>query len=161
MVGMKAATLHELKKQMEGLDAEALLAFCLRLAKFKKDNKELLTYLLYEAEDESGYVAHVKSDVDELFDALAKDNNLYFLKKSIRKILRFVNKQIKYSGNKQTELELRIHFCLQLKNSGIKFQKNPVLVNLYNQQIKKIHAALTKLPEDLQFDYQRAIQDLS
>lgn len=158
---MKAASLHDIKKEMERLDAEALLAFCLRLAKFKKDNKELLTYLLYEADDESGYVAHVKSDMDELFDALVKDNNLYYLKKSIRKILRLVNKQIKYSGNKQTELELRVHFCLRLKNSGIKFQKNPVLVNLYNQQIKKILAALTKLPEDLQFDYQRSIQELT
>lgn len=157
---MNAATLHELKKEMERLDAEALTAFCLRLARFKKDNKELLTYLLYEAEDESGYVAHVKSDIDELFEALPKDNNLYFLKKSIRKILRLVNKQIKYSGNKQTELELRIHFCQSLKNSGIKFQKNPVLVNLYSQQIKKIHAALAKLPEDLQFDYQRSIKQL-
>jgi hypothetical protein len=158
---MKAASLHEIKKEMERLDADALLAFCLRLAKFKKDNKELLTYLLYEAEDEAGYVAHVKTDMGELFDALATDNNLYFLKKSIRKILRFVNKQIKYSGIKQTELELRVHFCTRLKNSGIKFQKNPVLVNLYNQQIKKIHAALAKLPEDLQFDYQRAVQQLT
>src|SRR5882757_4084742 len=158
---MKAASLHEIKKEMERLDADALLAFCLRLAKFKKDNKELLTYLLYEAEDESGYATHVKSDMDELFDALAKDNNLYFLKKSIRKILRLVNKQIRYSGNKQTELELRVHFCTRLRNSGIKFQKNPVLVNLYNQQIKKIHMALSKLPEDLQFDYQRAVQQLT
>ncbi len=157
---MKAATVHELKKEMERLDADALLAFCLRLAKFKKDNKELLTYLLYEAEDENSYVSHVKTDVDDLFDALPKDNNLYFLKKSIRKILRLVNKQIKYSGVKQTELELRVHFCSSLKNSGIKFQKNPVLVNLYNQQIKKIHAALTKLPEDLQFDYERAVKQL-
>ncbi len=157
---MKAATLHEIKKEMERLDADALVAFCLRLAKFKKDNKELLTYLLYEAEDEDGYVSHVKSDIDELFDALAKDNNLYFLKKSIRKILRLTNKQIKYSGNKKTELELRIHFCQRLKDSGIKFQKNPVLVNLYGQQIKKIRAGLSRLPEDLQFDYQRSVQGL-
>jgi hypothetical protein len=158
---MKAASVHELKKEMQRLEAEALLALCMRLAKFKNDNKELLTYLLYEADDEPGYVSHVRADMDQLFDALVVDNNLYFLKKSIRKILRLINKQIRYSRVKQTEAELRIHFCTRLKNSGIKYHRNPVLLNLYNQQIKKIHTVVGKLPEDLQFDYQRALQQLS
>jgi hypothetical protein len=158
---MKAASLHEIKKEMERLGPEELLAFCLRLAKFKKDNKELLTYLLYESDNEGAYVAHVKEDIDDLFNELPVGNNLYYLKKSLRKILRLTNKQIKYSGAKQTEVELRIYFCTRLKNSGIKFHKSPVLVNLYNQQLKKIQAAMSKLPEDLQFDYQRALQQLA
>ncbi len=157
---MKAATIHEIKKELEHRDADAMLLLLLRLAKFKNDNKELLTYLLYEAEDEAGFVAHVKADVDDLFDALDAGNNLYYLKKSIRKILRIVNKQVRYSGNKQTEVELRVHFCSRLQNSGIKFQKNPVLVNMYAQQLKKIHAALLKLPEDIQFDFKRAVDQL-
>lgn len=158
---MKAATIHEIKKELEHQDADAMLLLLLRLAKFKNDNKELLTYLLYEAEDEAGFVAHIKADVDDLFGALDAGNNLYYLKKSIRKILRIVNKQVRYSGNKQTEVELRVHFCSQLKSSGIQFQKNPVLVNMYAQQLKKIHAALTKLPEDIQFDFRRVVDQLN
>jgi hypothetical protein len=52
---MKAASIHELKKELLHLDEKSLVATCLRLARYKKDNKELMTYLLFEAHDEEGY----------------------------------------------------------------------------------------------------------
>ena len=39
---MKAATIVTLKKELETLDAEHLKSLCLRLARFKIENKELL-----------------------------------------------------------------------------------------------------------------------
>ena len=157
---MKAASINEIKKELDKLDADKLLELTLRLARYKKDNKELLTYLLFEADDEAAYVENVKGEIDLQFSELPK-GSLYIFKKSLRKILRMANKQIRYSGSKQSELELRIHFCTLLKNSGIRLDKSPVLLNLYQQQLKKIQSTLTKLPEDLQFDYQRAIERLS
>ena len=157
---MKASSVHEIKKELDKLDADRLLELCLRLARYKKENKELLTYLLFEADDEATYVENIKRELDEQFVALPK-GNLYFFKKSLRKVLRMANKQIRYSGIKQSELEVRIHFCTLLKNSGIRMDKSPVLLNLYQQQLKKIHATVIKLPEDLQFDYQSAIEELS
>ena len=156
---MKAASLAEIKKELLRLESHTLLELCMRLGKYKKDNKELLTYLLFEADDEPAYVENVKDEIDDQFDALP-GGNLYFVKKSLRKILRMTNKQIRYSGVKQSELELRIHFCTRLKNSGIRLDRSPVLLNLYQQQLKKINLALAKLPEDLQFDYQRAVRNL-
>jgi hypothetical protein len=64
---MKAASINEIKKELGELDAKALRDICMRLAKYKKENKELLTYLLFEAHDEAGYVNAVKSEMDELF----------------------------------------------------------------------------------------------
>ncbi len=159
-IAMKAASAHEIKKELGSLDRPALVEYCLRLAKFKKENKELLTYLIYEAQDESAYVINVKADLDDEFSRLSSEN-LYYLKKSLRRILRIVNKQIRYSGVGKTELELRIHFCRSIKNLGIHLEKSSVLHNLYLQQIKKINAALAKLDEDLQFDYQSDIERLS
>ncbi len=156
---MKAASLNDLKKELKNADEDTLRELCLRLGKYKKENKELLTYLLFEAEDESAYVESVKNDMDELFVEINR-TNLYFAKKNLRKILRMVNKQIRYSGIKQTELDLRIHFCTAMKNSGIRFSGSQVLLNIYNGQLKKIHSALTKLPEDLQYDYVRPIANL-
>lgn len=157
---MKAASLHEIKKELDTLEANKLLELCMRLGKYKKENKELLTYLLFEADDEPAYVENVKGEIDDQFGALPT-GNLYYVKKSLRKILRMTNKQIRYSGAKQSELELRIHFCTRLKNSGIRLDRSPVLLNLYQQQLKKINLALAKLPEDLQFDFQRAVENLS
>ena len=151
---MKAASLNEIRKQLSDLDAQTLEQLCLRLARFKKENKELLTYLLYEAHDEQAYVSNVKLEVDELFETVPK-GNVYFIKKTIRKIIRYINKQIKYSGMPSTELEVRIHFCLKVKSAGIPLHTGTVLFNMYQQQLKKIQSIWLKLPEDLQYDYER------
>ena len=157
---MKAATVHDIKKELEGLEPESTQALCLRLARFKKDNKELLTYLLFEAHDEAGYVESVKREITEQFQEIL-NLTVYYVKKSLRRILRMVNKQIKYSGLPATELTLRIHFCHQIKERAIPIDKSAVLVNLYKQQLKKINQALAKLPEDLQYDYQSEIKTLT
>lgn len=141
-------------------EAGQLKSLCLRLAKFKKDNKELLTYLLFEAHDEHGYVESVKREVTEQFESIS-NLNTYYLKKSLRRILKIVNKQIRYSGLPETELELRIHFCRQIKEADMAITKSTVLMNLYEQQLKKIHQALEKLHEDLQFDYQAQVEGLA
>ncbi|MEO7991617.1 MAG: hypothetical protein ABI663_18840 [Chryseolinea sp.] len=157
---MKAASVNEIKKAIQDLDEKEVQDFCLRLAKFKKENKELLTYLLFEAQDENAYVESVKEEMNELFATVPK-SNVYLIKKVLRKILRTVNKQIRYSGVNETEVMLRIFFCMKMKKSGISLQSSLVISNLYNQQIKKISAALSKLDEDLQFDYARDFEYIS
>ncbi|MDZ4714212.1 MAG: hypothetical protein SH819_01975 [Cytophagales bacterium] len=153
---MKSASLSEIKKALEPLGAEQVAALCLRLAKYKVENKEMLTYLLFEAGDEQSYLAAVKQDIIDQFASIPNPN-LYFVKKSLRKILRMVNKQVRFSGTPTTELELRLQFCISLKESGIPWEKNTVIKNLYAQQVAKIRTVLETLPEDLQFDYQSVL----
>jgi hypothetical protein len=145
---------------LQHLPVKKLVEVCTRLARFKKENKELLTYLLFEAHDEQAYVSGVKADVDAMFDEIRKDANLYLVKKSLRKILRYVNKHVRFSGNKQTEVELHVHFCSALVATGIRFQKNTVLANLYKNELKKIEKALSGLHEDLQYDYRKELDAL-
>jgi type III secretory pathway component EscV len=156
---MITASLHEIKKELHTLDPETIAGLCMRLAKYKKENKELLNYLLFEAHHEQAYVASVKETIDELFTTLPP-RNLYLIKKTLRKILRFANKQIKYSGIKETEVELRIYFCTKVMEAKIPLTPGTVLFNLYQQQLNKINAALDKLPEDLQADYQQEVERL-
>jgi hypothetical protein len=156
---MKTATIHELKQELQSVAPGRLLELCLRLAKFKKENKELLTYLLFESHDEELYINSVKIMIDEDFTELPK-SNLHLTKKSLRKTLRITNKYIRYTGSCQVEVALLIYFCNKLKHSGIQVQKSTVLTNLYQQQLKKIHAALQSMHEDLQYDYQKDIAQL-
>ncbi len=156
---MKTATIQELKQELQGVATSRLLELCLRLAKFKKENKELLTYLLFEAHNEEDYIIGVKSLIDESFTELPKAN-LYLTKKSLRKIVRFINKYCKYTGSKQVEVALHIYFCEKIIKSGIPYKKSQLLVNLYQQEIKKIKAALKELHEDLQYDYQKELNAL-
>lgn len=153
---MRSSSIQEIKQELVTLKPAGLTALCLRLARFKKENKELLTYLLFEAQDEQGYIKKVKQEIEELFAAINL-TQLYFAKKTLRKILRVINKHSRYSGNKQTDIELRIFFCRQLKASGIPFRQNAVLGNIFDGQLKKIDAVLATLHEDLQHDYLKEI----
>ena len=154
---MNTASVNEIKKELNTLDAEVLVGLCMRLAKYKKENKELLNYLLFEAHNEQDYITSVKEEIDELFKDVPAPN-LYLTKKVLRKILRFVNKQIKNSSIVQTELELRIYFCTKTKAAKVPLTAGTVIYNLYQQQLKKIDACLSKLPEDLFADYQREVE---
>ena len=157
---MDAASLNELKKELDELDPGQLQSLCLRLAKFRKDNKELLTYLLFEQQDEHGYVENMKREMTEEFNNIS-NLNTYYLKKSLRRILKLVNKQIRYSGLPETELALRIHFCQQIKESRMPVTGSTVLTNLYDQQLRKIDQTWKKLQEDIQQDYRDQIEQLS
>ncbi|HEU0064737.1 MAG TPA: hypothetical protein VFQ58_06885 [Flavisolibacter sp.] len=156
---MKSASINELKQELRQYNDEKLIELCLRLSRFKKENKELLTYLLFEANDTDAFVAGIKQEVDESFSEI-NTSNLYYAKKSIRKILRSVNKYIRYASSKQTEAELLIYFCMKMKDSGIKFQKSAALANLYKSQLKKIIGSIAALHEDLQHDYSVQIEKL-
>ena len=84
---MKAATIVTIKKELQHLPKEDLLQLCLRLGRFKKENKELLTYLLFQAHDEESYIESIKETLDEFFKVMNTDSYFY-MKKTIRKILR-------------------------------------------------------------------------
>jgi hypothetical protein len=157
---MKAATLSELKQEIATLTPKQVIDICMRLAKHKKENKELITYLLFEAGDEKTFIRNIQAETEIQFSEM-NSSNLYLAKKSIRKILRTINKFARYSGSKETEADLRIHYCKTLVASGIPFRKSPVLLNLYNNQLKKIESAVGSLHEDLQYDYRKEMKELS
>ena len=157
---MKPATLNGLKKELELLHPAELVKLCLRLAKYKKENKELLGYLLFDSNYEPEYINRVKEEIDQLFSGI-NGSNLYFAKKNIRKILRITNKYIRYSGIKRTEVELRIHFCSKLRQSCLPVHSSTALSNIFDGQVMKIGKALSMLHEDLQHDYNEEIKQIS
>lgn len=156
---MKAATVSQLKKELNFRSREDLLELCLRLSKFKKENKELLTYLLFESGDEVAYIENVKQEVDELFEDI-NTKTWFYSKKSIRKIQRLVKKYIRYSGKKDTEVELLMYFCFKLKNFSPSIKRNPAMQNLYDRQVISINKTLQGLHEDLQYDYRLQMEEM-
>jgi hypothetical protein len=130
------------------------------LGKFKKENKELLTYLLFESFDEPAYIENVKQEID-LQMAAINLSSLYFVKKSSRKILRMISKYGRYTDSSVAEIQWLIHFCGALKACPISIRDSQALLNLYTGQIKKIDKLLTGLHEDLQYDFIKQIKTLS
>ena len=156
---MKAVSVNHLKKELVTCTHDELVELCLRLSKFKKENKELLTYLLFESSDETGYIESIKSEIDEQFENI-NTNSFHYIKKSVRKILRIIKKFSRYSLKKETEVELLIYFCFKLKEFRPSIQKNVTLMNLYARQLFTINKIVATLHEDLQYDYQLQIETL-
>lgn len=149
---MKTASLKEIKSELKSVHPARLVDLCLRMVKYKKDNKELLSYLLFDSFDEKIFIRDFKLQMDEQYKEVNKSNT-YLAKKSIRKILAETNKVIKFSGSQQTKVELLIYFCTKLKKSGLPLTFNSSLGKLYWRQVQIAKASLSTLHEDLQFDY--------
>lgn len=158
---MKTSTISELKKELVELPQKQLVDLCLHLAKYKKDNKEFLDYLLFQSHDKSSFVNTVKSEIDEHFEELKTQTNLYYVKKSLRKLLRLITKYCKYIADKALAAELHIYFCRKMKTSDIPCHKSQLLINMYEQQLKKINTLIKGLHEDLQQDYLNDLEEIS
>jgi len=156
---MKAASIKQIKDELKNKSTEDLVEMCLQLSRFKKENKELLTYLLFDSLNENIFINDVKEEVSENFRLINTDSYFY-IKKSVRKILRNIKKYIRYSKKKETEVELLIHFCKELKEMKPSMKKNVSLNNIFKKQISNIQKTIAKLHEDLQFDYNEEIKIL-
>ena len=157
---MKSASVAEIRRELKQLSATELQKITELLAKYSNDNKAYLSYLLYEAHDKSAYVERVKEELDEGFLIITAESNLYYSKKTLRKLLRQLNKYAKYTGDKAVLCELLIYFCQKLVDSNLPFEKSQVLSNLYERQLLNINKAISALHEDLQSDYLQQLQSL-
>jgi hypothetical protein len=153
---MKPASIDDIKKELKELPPKKLLELTLRLARFKKENKELLTYLLFEAGDEAGYIQSLQLEIDELFSQVAwtPTSNA---KKQLRRILRTINRQIKYIGSKSAAVELMLHFSSRLKENQPTPSFHPKLFTIFSQQLAKAEKLLPAIDDDLQYDYEQRI----
>lgn len=156
---MKAPTISQLEKELKTRAPKEVLEICMRLAKHKKENKELLTYLLYGNSDELEYIHEVKEKLDALFAEINR-KTVYTTKKGLQRTVRNMNKLIKYSKNKQTEIEIRVYFCNRVRELKISLNSSMVIKNLYYREIEKIRLVYSKLHEDLQLDYRGMLEGL-
>ncbi len=157
---MKTATITELKKELQLRSREEIMAHCLAMARFKLEVKEYLTYRVFESSNEEAYIRSVKGMVSSEFQTI-NTTNYYYIKKSVRKILRRLKLYIRFSKKKETEAELLIHFCTELKAIQPSFERNRVLKNVYAKQLEMAVKAIDKLHPDLQYDFNLKIEDLT
>lgn len=148
---MKPASAKEIRDELKHLGRDELLEIVQRLSRFKKENKELLTYLLFQTQDEEKFKAAIKAEMDREFSEINR-SSYYFMKKSMRKILRNVKKYSRYSGKKETETELLIYYLQKMDNFKPSVHRNKTLKNLFDRQLALVNKNMEKLHEDLQYD---------
>jgi len=155
---MRIEKLSDIKKELRSLNNEALVEICLRLAKYKKDNKELLSYLLYNADAPLNYAEDVKAALLVNFQNL--NRSAYTSTKELRKIVRLFTKHTKYTASKEVEIELLIWFCTMFLEYADTRSSHKPLLTIFNRQMEKARRLISKLHEDLQFDYSEIYNQL-
>lgn len=156
---MKAASVHQIKQELEALSPAETRELLMRLARFRVENKEMLSYLIFYSEDEAGFVKTIKADIDFLFSEINLTHP-YYIRKSVRKVLRLINKYIRFSGSRHTEAELLLFFCNKLVSTGILGLQHTAITNVFSNQLNKARKALTHLHDDLRHDYEEEIRAL-
>jgi hypothetical protein len=156
---MKAAGVSEIKQELSSLSPKKVLELCLQLVRYKKDNKELMSFLLFDSNNIEDFIARVKAEIDEQFMELPKPNR-YHTKKGLRKILRAISKYSKFTGSGEPAIEMLLYFCTKLKSASIPLHKDQVIQNIYILQLKKIETMLEDIHEDLRYDYQKQVDEL-
>jgi hypothetical protein len=156
---MNVASVKDIKAEIEKMPQKELVDLCLRLVKFKKESKELATYLLFEKQDEEAFIMHTRENLSLLFEEVNR-SNLYFAKKTLRKIVRVANRYVRYSAQPETEVAVLIFVAEQIKALDLNLKKSTALENIYLGVLKKINKTLATLHEDLQYDYLRQLDAL-
>lgn len=150
-MAIEAYGLQDIKKEIQHLSAPQLAELVLRLARHKKENKELLAYLLFVANDQDAFIEQSKYEVGMMFYILP--SRAYDATKTLRKILRYITKLSRFSASKPVEISLLMAFCnnyLEYVDRKASFKP---LRTVFVKQIEKISKLITKLHEDVQADY--------
>ncbi len=156
---MKPASVKDIKSELIFKSKEELIELCLSMYKHKRENKELLTYFLFERQDEVGYIKEIKNEIDTLIDAI-NYSTYYHATKGLRKVLRICKKYIRYSKNKETEAEVLIYFCSKVKRIAQYYEFNASLLSIYDKQLEMAQKKIEALHEDLQYDFNLMIEEV-
>ena len=155
---IKPAGISLIKSEIKECSHDRLQELILRMAKYKVENKELLSYLLFEEDSEQSFLTSVKEEMNEQMLAI-NDQSPYLAKKTLRKVIRTSSKYIRFTNLKSFEVEIWIHF-VSLLNPYSKLLKNKVIENMKSRALIKIRKALKYLHEDLQYDYREELKQI-
>lgn len=157
---MKFASLSDIRKELQLLPPKRLQELCLRIAKYKKENKDLLAFLLFEDDNRHVFIEELKSEIDGELAVLTAQGNLYYMKKSLRRILRSLHRYIRFIDDNAQSAELIIWFCGKLREYKLPLSQSAQLRNLYGQQVSKAEKLIGSLHEDVQQDFLSELQNV-
>ncbi|MCH7400409.1 hypothetical protein ACFOUP_07965 [Belliella kenyensis] len=156
---MKIPSLVQIKKELSYLNDQELTNLIIDLSKFSRDNKSYLFFKLFERDNPRLFVEMVQEEL-ELDFSKSNSNNFHAAKKAAQALRRKLNKHLKLKNDTTVQIELIVFFCKNLKAYGYLRHGHPVIQNLYDAQLRKIQNLISKLHEDLQYDYEAVLEEL-
>jgi hypothetical protein len=142
------------------LPPQRLAELCSALAKYKKEIKEYLGYLLFDDSDRVAYVEEVGHELRALVEAIDPSQNAYFTKKNLRRIQRAMNRYCRFVGEPGAAAEIRLQFLRALQNTAIPFRQHAQLQNIVDQEKKRTRMLIEDIHEDIRTDFEKALDEI-
>ncbi|MFC4871930.1 hypothetical protein [Negadavirga shengliensis] len=156
---MRIPGISEIRKELKFLDEKKLIELVLDLGKLNRENKAYLYFKLFEEDNPRLFIEMVQEELMTEFQK-ANTNHYHFAKKSAQAIRRKLNKNLKLTKDKAAHIDLLVFFCRKLKEYGYLDFRHPVIDNVYLMQMTKIEKLIAGLHEDLQYDYNKELEEL-
>jgi len=156
---MKPATLVQIRKELETISPQRLMALTLRLIKLKSENKEFVSYLLFDEDQLSEYLADLKFEISEVLDCASFSQSL-IAKKALRKCQKSITKHARYMGSKDAEAELYMFMIRKIHEKGINKYTHRTIQIIYLRCIERVKKLLPNIHDDLRGDFEIEIQNL-
>ncbi len=155
---MKAASIKQLRTEIGNLPPHKLAALTERLIKYKKDNKELASYIIFYEEDEAGFADDVETALEEQF-GLINFKTAFFAKKGLRKMIRIANKFLRYTPNKSTQARIIMDVLSRLALIPASLKKNTQIKNMQVSLLKKLDDILLQVHQDERHDFEKQLKE--
>lgn len=155
---MKANSLKEIKTELTEKNKAELIQLCIKLVKLRKENKEMLSFLLFGAENVQSYIDDLKILLQNEFTLLNFPARQKL--KHIRKTLRTLKKHIRYIEHLESEIHLRLWFCQTLIDNCSHAEIRGAYQKLIQSEIRQIENKIPKLHEDLIFDSRQELEEI-
>lgn len=152
-------SLKTIREEISHLSKNELEEICIQLAKFKKENKEFLSYILFDINNEENFASQLEIELQSLFSEV-NIKSAYYAKKQIRKIIKTASRYLKYTKVKETHVRLYIYILKEFKALNISYSANSALQKIEINLKNKICNLIEGLHEDLQYDYKQLFKDL-
>lgn len=156
---IKPASLKVIKQELSLLSHQELIQIMLKLVRHRKENKELVSFILFDSKDETSFTQQMKLDMDELMEPVTRFNYATSLK-YIRRVLRNTKKVARYSAHNEMEVELLMHFCSILKSKNLPIKDVKALSKMWDRCIQSMLKGISTLHDDLKYDYQTELDCL-
>lgn len=153
------ASLKVIRDELALLNNKELVGIISSLIRFRKENKELITYLLFDSKDEAGFIKSIKAETEFAMEPVTRYNVRPYLK-LIRKTLKNIRKAIKISGKNETAVQLLMHFCTVIKQKNLPVTRFKGLNLVWDRCIHDITKNILTLHEDLRYDYTQELNAL-
>ena len=119
----------------------------------------MLSYVLFEAQDEQQYVETLKESLKELFEEV-NVKTLYIAMKNLRKIIRLANRFLKYTSIKESHVQIYMFILQEILALDLNLSRSTSLLKIYSSLKNKLSNLIGELHEDLQYDYMRHFEAL-